>query len=369
MRLSKLVITMFFSLTVIFVLLGVRCFYLQHIKKEHYQAKLSKQQKLSIKQRGQRGVIVDSRGRYLAVSKPVEKVFADPAILEEYKDTAAQLQDILNMPGHEICQLMTKKPGSRFVVIKEGITPEQREMIRSRNIYGIGIHKDWQRDYPMGSLFSHVVGLESSKKQWSEGIERWYYDTLSGVSGRNTYFVDTFRRPIGVGGESSVPVMGTSLILTLDATIQKFTRDALFQRCKEYEAEAGMAVVMEPNTGAVLAMSCYPDFDPSDISSNPENRRNRLLTDPFEPGSIFKPIFTAIALDLGVISKGTQIYCERGEYRGKGFGRIGEYGDHEYGNLTPREIIINSSNIGMAKMGQMMAKKRGKQKMYDAIKL
>ncbi len=372
MRLSKLVISLSLLLIIIFALLGWRCFYLQYLKRDFYEAKLTKQEQLSIEQRAQRGVIVDSRGRYLAVSRPVEFVFADPVAIGEYldyKDVAARLQDIIDVAGHEICKKLNDKSKSHFVKLKEGITPDQREKILAARIYGIGVHTDWQRYYPMGSLFSHVVGVEASKKKWCEGLERWYYDLLEGVSGRNTYIVDTFRKPIGLGDSSSSAVMGTSLILTLDSAIQRFVRDALVKRCKEFQAESGMAIVIEPNTGAILAMSCYPDFDPMHLTSNPDSRRNRLLTDPFEPGSIFKPIFTAIAMELGVVSKRTKIYCEHGSYHGKGFGLIREYGNHSYGNLTPSEIIVHSSNIGMAKMGQMVDKKVGKKKMYESIKL
>ncbi len=372
MRLSKLVISLSLLLTIIFSLLSWRCFYLQYLKKDYYEEKLSKQEQLSIEQRAQRGVIVDSRGRYLAVSRPIEFVFADPVAIGEYlnyKEVASKLQDIIDIPSNEICRKLNEKSTSHFVKLKEGLTPVEREKILAARIYGIGVHTDWQRYYPMGSLFCHVVGVEASKKKWSEGLERWYYDLLEGVSGRNTYIVDTFRKPIALSGSSSSAVMGTSIVLTLDSAIQRFVRDALFKRCKEFQAEAGMAIVLEPNTGAILAMSCYPDFDPMNLTSNPDSRRNRLLTDPFEPGSIFKPIFTVIAMELGVVSEKTKIYCERGNYHGKGFGRIGEYGNHSYGNLTPREIIIHSSNIGMAKMGQMVAKKAGKKKMYDSIKL
>jgi cell division protein FtsI/penicillin-binding protein 2 len=106
-------------------------------------------------------------------------------------------------------------------------------------------------------------------------------------------------------------------------------------------------------------MVSLPSFDPNNISSaDPDTFRNRALTDQFEPGSILKPIVTAIALDAGVLNQSEKIFCENGNYRGKGFGRIGEFNYHKYGNLTAREILIKSSNIGMAKIGQRLGKKR-----------
>ena len=127
---------------------------------------------------------------------------------------------------------------------------------------------------------------------------------------------------------------------------------------------------MVPDTGAVKAMVSYPDFDPLELDkASNSDMRNRAITDPYEPGSIFKPIFTAISMDRGVITPNTVIYCEKGNYSGKGFGHIGEYNHKGYGNLTPKGILVHSSNIGMAKMGQMVEKKCGRKQMYESIRL
>jgi cell division protein FtsI (penicillin-binding protein 3) len=127
-----------------------------------------------------------------------------------------------------------------------------------------------------------------------------------------------------------------------------------------------VAIVAEPKTGAILAMVSLPDFDPVDVhSTEAGNRRNRILTDEFEPGSIIKPFVTAIALDAGVVNKTEKIYCEEGHYSGKGFGSIGEYGSNRFGDLTVSEILINSSNIGMAKIGQRL----GKERLYKGLRL
>ena len=369
MRLNKLPVLILSSLIAVFILLAFRCYYIQVIRSPHYRSILDRQETVTVSESAQRGVIVDTRGRYIAVSEMDETVYADPAIIDDYKEVASRLQDILDIPGHELCKLLYDARNKRFLKIKDRITPQQRELIKNERIYGIGIQSRWRRNYPMGSLFCHVVGIEASTKNWSEGVERWYYDLLQGISGTNTFLVDTFRKPIGLSGQCKMPVIGTSMVLTLDSTIQKFSRDALFAKCREYEAQSGIAIVMNPHNGEVLALTCYPEFDPENLSDDPEKRRNRALTDPYEPGSIFKPVFTAISMDLDVINKNTQIDCEHGSYHGKGFGRIGEYAGHSYGNLTPKEILAHSSNIGMAKMGQIFERKYGKQKMYEEIRL
>jgi len=159
---------------------------------------------------------------------------------------------------------------------------------------------------------------------------------------------------------------GFGIILTIDSTIQEFTRAALAAQVKKFEAESGVAIVMDPWTGQILALVSLPDFEPLESSKTPASvLRNRALTDPFEPGSIYKPIVTAIALDAGSIGFNDVIYCEKGNYHGKGFGRIGEWGGHKFGNMSIKKILVESSNIGMAKIGQKM----GKKKLHDGIRL
>jgi len=127
-----------------------------------------------------------------------------------------------------------------------------------------------------------------------------------------------------------------------------------------------VAIVAEPGTGAILAMVSLPCFEPDYIqSADPNSFRNRAITDQFEPGSILKPVVAVIAIDSGVVGLDEEIFCEDGDYRGRGFGRIGEYGDHQFADLTVRDILIRSSNIGMAKIGQ----KLGKDKLYSGLKL
>jgi cell division protein FtsI/penicillin-binding protein 2 len=157
---------------------------------------------------------------------------------------------------------------------------------------------------------------------------------------------------------------GAGIILTVDATIQQFARDELMKQYESHEAESAIAIVAEPGTGAILAMVSLPDFDPCQASScDPNDFRNRGITDQFEPGSILKPIVAAIAIDAGSVNRHETIFCENGNYHGKGFGRIGEY-RQGFGDLTVREIVVKSSNIGMAKIGQRL----GKDKLYRGLK-
>ncbi|MCJ7728830.1 MAG: penicillin-binding protein 2, partial [Sedimentisphaerales bacterium] len=188
---------------------------------------------------------------------------------------------------------------------------------------------------------------------------------LIGSPAQEVFLADVYRRPIRPKEQNGVLSDGAGIILTIDATIQKFARDALVEQYKNYRAESAVAIVVEPKSGAILALVSLPDFDPTDArSTDPNNFLNHAITDEFEPGSIIKPIVAALALDVGVVNKVEKIFCENGSYYGKGFGRIGEYREG-FGDLTVREILINSSNIGMAKIGQRL----GRDKLHEGLTL
>jgi cell division protein FtsI/penicillin-binding protein 2 len=220
----------------------------------------------------------------------------------------------------------------------------------------------------MGSLAAHIVGFTSDDNRGLDGIELQFDKQLSGLAGHSIFLADAWpsRRPIRLKQQSSPLRDGVGIILTLDAAIQQFARAELLKQYESYQAESAVAIVAEPATGAILAMVSLPDFVPANSrSSDPDNFRNRAVTDSFEPGSLLKPIAAAIAIDAGVVSRSEKIFCEYGNYHGRGFGRIGEYGSHKFGKLKVREILVHSSNIGMAKIGQ----KLGKEKLYKGLKL
>jgi cell division protein FtsI (penicillin-binding protein 3) len=357
-------LTIFFSLLLIllFLALAARCFYLQSVMAEHYLDESLKQQRAFRSRQPQRGVILDCRGRVLAASNGIQTIFADPLEIEDPKDTSNELAPIVDMGAHIICQKIHESGSPRFARIKNTTDPMECEA--ARKIHGIGTYSNWQRHYPMGRLVSNVVGF-TGVDGGLEGIELKYDDALSGSPARNYFFADPRRRPIRPKEQEGLLTNGLGIILTIDSTIQQFARDELAARCKEYQAESGVAIVAEPRSGAILAMVSLPDFDPADIANaDPNNLRSRAITDWYEPGSILKPIVAAIALDAGVVNTTEKIFCENGDYRGRGFGRIGEY-KQGFGNLTVREILINSSNIGMAKIGQRL----GRERLYEGLRL
>jgi len=345
-----------------FLLLSARCLYLQLIKHKQFLSVSLNQQQKQILLHPRRGSILDCRGRVLAASNEAYCVFAEPRIIKDPKTTSSRLQPILNIGAHKICSAITESKNPGFVVLKKNVEPEK--YIAAGKIHGIGIQASWQRHYPTGPLVSHVVGFTSSDNQGLAGVELQYQKKLAGSTGKNVFLADVFRRPIRLQQQKTDLADGVGIILTIDTAIQQFARAELLKQYQNYRAESALAVVAEPKTGAILAAVSLPDFEPENIKSqDPNSLRNRIITDTFEPGSIIKPIVAAIALEAGVVTTDEKIFCENGSYSGKGFGHIGEYRTG-FADLTLREILARSSNIGMAKIGQRL----GKEKLYDGLR-
>ena len=359
-------ITIFFLILLIgsFLSLAARCFYLQYFKSDHYtELCLNQQRSLQLWQ-PQRGVILDCRGRVLAASNRIQNIFAEPRAIEDVKTISSELAPIVDIGAHEICRQILEGKNPGFVKIKEDADIQQCSA--AGRINGIGTQTDWQRSYPMGHLFGNIVGFTSRDNRGLEGVELEYDKELSGSAVQNVFFADVRRRPICLKEQNGTLADGVGIILTLDATIQQIARDELVKQYRDFEAESAVAIVADPKTGAILAMVSIPDFDPVERrSTDPNGRRNRAITDQFEPGSMIKPIVVAIAVDNGTIQKNEKIFCENGNYSGRGFGRVNEYRNHRFGDLSVREVLVKSSNIGMAKIGQKM----GQKKLYDGMKL
>ena len=377
-------VTTFFLLLMAAAFLGLagRCFYLQKFKSEFYIDKSFVQQQSLSSLSPQRGTIYDRRGTVLAASNTVLVVKAEPRIIENPEEVSTRLSKVLDMEAEKIYELITKNKKSGYVRIKDDAEADECDRVmgreteseeaeepakdkiiakkkRKRIHHGIAVESGWRRHYPLGRLVANIVGFTSrDEKQGLEGIEFKYNKELSGSSASNVFLADAGRRPIRLKQRKGILIDGNGLILTIDTTIQEFARSALMERYKSYEAESALAVVADPKTGEILAMVSLPDYDPAEAHSvDPNDRRNRAITDEFEPGSIMKPIAMTIGLEAGAVSKNDTIFCENGSYSGRGFGRIGEY-RNGFGNLLLRMILVKSSNIGMAKVGQKLGRKR-----------
>ncbi|MBN2593844.1 MAG: penicillin-binding protein 2 [Sedimentisphaerales bacterium] len=346
--------------------LGWRCYDLQQLKSHQYADRFASQRLLRTSKYPQRGAILDSRGRVLAASNSSKVIFADSVIITDANDTAKKLASIVNIHTSDIFESIIHADALRPRILADA---NEWQCSQARKIYGIGVESRWVRYYPTGRLMANIIGFVSPPpfSRGLEGIEFQYDDKLSGTPACNVFYKDVHRRPIRPKEINGSPVDGYGLVLTIDATIQKFVRDELVKQYEAYEAESAVAVVAVPQTGEILAMVSLPDFDPADVCrTDPNLFVSGAVIDGFEPGSIIKPVVMAIAMDAGEVRKRETIFCENGTYggRGSGFGTIHEY-RKPFGDLTPKEILINSSNIGMAKIGQRL----GAQKLYDGLRM
>lgn len=303
--------------------------------------------------RASRGRILDARGRVLAVSRQMPDVFVDPKLVKDVGAVAAELAARLNLDPLEIKARIERRRDRRYVVIAREVDEVEAEAIRALRNRAVGLTDRAVRSYPLESSMGQVLGFVGRDGSGLEGIELGFDAHLSVRDGKRSTIRDARRRALWrtIGG-SAPPRDGGHVVLTIDAEIQRIAESAIADVVEEFHAESAVAVVMEPKTGAIRAMACVPLFDPSLAGTTPPDiRRNRTVTDPVEPGSTFKPFILSGALAGGHVDTRETFDCSMGMRR---FGRRVLRDSRPHGDLTPAEIVIKSSNIGMGLIGERM---------------
>jgi cell division protein FtsI (penicillin-binding protein 3) len=305
-----------------------------------------------------RGNIFDRSGKKLAESIQVSSVFANPLSIKNKKKTAQILSDVLSLNKEDkaiVVKRLNKK--KKFVWIKRRISDEQVAVLRQLNLDGVGFRQEHKRVYPYEKLCSQVLGFTDIDEHGIEGIERSLNHVISGSKGSKVVEKDGLQHQFStLKGETVSAKYGDSAFLTIDCNIQSIVEEELEKACIKWDPNSAIAIAMDPSTGEVLAMANYPTFNPNSVrNSNPEQRRNRAITDCFEPGSLIKPLIVSGALESGLVKEDEMIFCYNGAYKVNG-GRRVIRDTHSYGNLSISDIVIHSSNIGMAQLGQQMKK-------------
>ncbi|MDD2734288.1 MAG: penicillin-binding protein [Desulfuromonadaceae bacterium] len=325
-----------------------RTFYLQILQHEILETKADKQHQHRVDLTPARGSILDRNGTTLAESIQMDSCYAEPRRIKDVGGTAAVLAPILGIPKSELVTRLSVNKS--FIWLERWLTPEVAIRVKNMKLTGIGFAPESKRFYPNMEIAAHVVGFTGHDPNGLEGIELKYDSTILGNTGYMITERDALGRNIAIMNtviKDSSP--GKSVILTLDKTIQFITEKELAKAVTDSNAKAGMALVMESDTGKVLAMANYPTFNPNAYSRySLAQLRNHVVADSFEPGSTFKIFTIAAALDSGTI-KASDIYnCENGSYR------IADriiHDDHPQSRLSVSEIMKYSSNIGSAKIG------------------
>lgn len=332
-----------------------RAFYLQILQHEELVKKADRQHQHRVDLTPARGSILDRNGTPLAESIHMDSCYAEPKRIKDVDGTAAVLAPILGVPKQELVAKLSINKSFTWVV--RWLPPDTATRIKNMKLPGIGFVPESKRFYPNFETAAHVVGFTGRDPNGLEGIELKYDTTILGNTGYMITERDALGRNIAIKNtviKDSSP--GKNIVLTLDKTIQFITEKELAKAVTESNAKGGMALVMESDTGRVLAMANYPTFNPNSYSRySLAQLRNHVVTDSFEPGSTFKVFTIAAALDAGVIKANDVYNCENGNYR---IANRVIHDDHPHSRLTVSEIIKYSSNIGSAKIGFKMGEER-----------
>ncbi|MCX5704444.1 MAG: penicillin-binding transpeptidase domain-containing protein [Candidatus Omnitrophica bacterium] len=340
-----------------------RLFYIQLFRSNYLAGIAKKQHSLYVELEPTRGTIYDRNLKPQAFNIPVDSVYISPNEIKDKDKEAiiAKLVPILNVDTAYLRDRINRKKS--FIWLARKITPEQSVAIKKLNTRGIGLIKESRRSYPNGYLASHIVGFAGMDNSGQEGLELSCDSFLKGVAGWALFLRDARQKKLDLWERMVLPKDGYDLVLTIDEVIQYIAERELDKAFKTYHAKGGSIVVMDPHTGAILALASRPTFD-LNIRSNISKDliRDRAITDMFEPGSVFKIVTASAALEEKKVTEEDKFFCENGQYR------VGSHILHDHtshGWLTFREVVEQSSNIGTVKVAQIL----GPDTVYKYIKL
>jgi len=327
--------------------LWVRAYQVQVIQGPELASMALRQHRIAELERGARGEIFDRQGRLLAKSIVVQSVYVRPLEIEDTQIAAVTLATALDMPVSQI-RTQLERPRN-FVWVARQISARNARMILDAGLQGVYLTEESARFYPHGHLAGQLLGFVGLDGDGLAGIEQMYDEVLAG---RKATFVaqrDAFGRRmiLDVQGREE-DLAGGNVTLTLDAQIQFFAEEALAQTVTTFHGKSGLALVVDVESGDILALANYPFFNPNMPRQDPEQWRNRAFMDALEPGSTLKPVLMAAALEEGVISRDSQYFCEDGRWRLTGV-NIRDVKAH--GWLPAHKILRYSSNICSAKIG------------------
>jgi cell division protein FtsI (penicillin-binding protein 3) len=342
-KLRVIIIGAFF--TVFFIVIGVKAIYLQVFRGSWLSQKAADQYEVSFKSSGKRGTIFDRNLREMSVSINVTSIAAHPSQIEHPKTAARSLSKALKINRKVLAKKLNSK--KKFVWIKRKVTPKEAEAVKKINMEGLDFIPEHKRFYPNKTLAAQLIGFTNIDDHGLEGIEFNYDDDLSGEVFQYTVLRDAHGRGFEAENMTGLSSTGKNLVLTIDSNIQYIAEKVLVETVKNFSAKTGMAIVMVPKTGAILAMAHVPLFNPNALKKfHRKYWRNRIITDPFEPGSTMKIFSAAAAIESGSSSPSSIFYCENGAYK---MGKHVVHDTHEHGWLSLQQIIKYSSNIGAIK--------------------
>jgi cell division protein FtsI (penicillin-binding protein 3) len=344
------------------VALLARALDLQVIDNEFYQQQGAARFLREIPIATSRGMITDRHGEPLAVSSPVESIWANPQELLKSSARLPQLADALGLDRDELKRRLSQRADKEFVYLKRRINPDEAKAILALEIPGVASQREYRRFYPQGEAIAHVLGFTNIDDRGQEGLELAFDDWLRGTPGAKRVIRDRRGRIVENVDLVRAAQPGRDLTLSIDRRIQYLAHRELRTAINETGASSGSAVVLDVATGEVLAMVNLPTFNPNAVGTSPRDaHRNRAVTDLFEPGSTMKPLTVAAGLEAGVITPASMFNTNPGWIAN---GRYRTTDTHNYGVLDTTGVIRKSSNVGAS----MIVHRLGDRQFYDFVR-
>ena len=338
-----------FMVALFFVVLTAKLFNIQLSEHTYYSQKAFRQQFDTLVVKAERGLILDRSGEVLVYTNDEVSLFADTRMLNSVeRDTVASLfLRVFHKNKEHFLQLMNKRNGNVCLVKK---TDREKALeIERRAIDGLFSEANFSRQYPYSGLAAHVLGYANRNMVGVAGIESEYNEYLTGEDGYRRIERDVQGRPVSLDSDNSKePRSGQNVYLTINKTYQQILEEELFAGVQRMDAESGVGIIMDPNSGEILAMANLPTYDPQNYNVfNDLERKNISITDIYEPGSTMKSVSMAMLLNEKLVQANEVINTENGVYKIHG---INIRDDHKYDRLNVREILEHSSNIGLTKI-------------------
>jgi len=345
---SKLIVA---AIALGFGVLAVRAVHIQVIENDFFQQKGAVRFARTIDLPANRGRVLDRNGLILASSVPAPSIWAVPEDVERDPVRLKQLAQLLGLPLTELDKRLADEDKG-FVWLKRQVDLSVAKEVMALGIKGIHQREEYKRQYPEGEAASHVVGFTNVEDKGQEGIELAFNKELAGRAGSRRVIKDGRGRVVEAVGEQVSPVDGRDLQLSIDSKVQFFAYQKLRDAVLLHKAKAGSVVVLDVQSGEVLALANYPSYSPASRQNmSGEQLRNRALTDTFEPGSTMKPFVIGLALDKGLVTPTTMIQTAPGRLN---IGNATISDAHPHAMLSVNEVIQKSSNVGTVKIAMQM---------------
>ncbi len=351
-------------IVIVFLVGGIvlsRLFYLQINQGEYYKALAQGQQTSLAETKGERGEVLFKNGEILAITEKEPYLFISP---EEIKDKEATAQMLSEQTGKSKAQLLSlmSKEGSFYEVIEENIDKNKAEEVSKLNFDGVHIGYKTKRSYPQENTASQIIGFINEEGLGQYGLESYYENQIKGKEAVSKTEKNPWSFLFKLSDKESLN--GASLGLTIDYNIQYMAEKILNAGVDKYDAEGGEIIVMNPNTGAIIAMAQSPNFNPNNFqTASMESFQNSCIQKLFEPGSIFKPITMSMAINDGVVTPDT-VFDDTLGYKQFGTYKVYNYSEKIWGKITMTEVLQGSVNTGVMYAEGLL----GNQKFYDYLK-